>query len=207
MGKVRVLRFAVAVIALTALGGCARSAPITYYILRSLPGPAPAAKTSTPGLCTVVAVGPVTIPAYLDRPQMVTRTSPETLQFAEFDRWAEPLDKNLSRILADDLSALTSGSHVCVFPWPRSVAVQYQITLNVVQMEKIPGDKVILDASWRVFENNGKKLLVMKRSSLTEPVEANAGFSAIASAQSRAVEALSREIAAVLASLPVTAGK
>ncbi len=207
MAKARVSRFAAVVFVLAALGGCARSAPVNYYILRSMQGPVPQPKAAGPEQGMVVAVGPVNIPAYLDRPQIVTRSSPDTLKFDEFNRWAEPLGKNLARVLADDLSASLYGAQVCVFPWPQSVPVRYQVTLDIIHLEKVPGGKVILDASWKVLEHNGKKMLVMRRSEVTEPVEAGSGFKGIASAESRSVAALSREIAAAIESLPATADK
>lgn len=193
MSKIRVYRFVAVAFALGALAGCARSQAVNYYLLRSMQGPAPQSKPV--GQCMVVAVGPVDIPAYLDRPQMVTRPSPDTLRFAEYDRWAEPLDKNLARVLADDLSARLGDAHVCVFPWPDSVPVRYQVRLTIVHLEKIAGGKVVLDASWSVWGNSGKKLLLMRRSRIVEPVQASAGYGGIASAESRAVDALSREIA------------
>jgi uncharacterized lipoprotein YmbA len=132
---------------------------------------------------------------------MATRTTQSSLQFAEFDKWAEPLEKNLTRVLADNLSAMIPSENVSVYPWPGFMPVQYQITLEVIHLEKIPGEKVILDASWIILGNGGEKLLVMKRSKLTVPVE-SAGFEAIASAESRVIEALSREIAEAVRTLP-----
>ncbi|MGC9195262.1 MAG: PqiC family protein [Syntrophobacteraceae bacterium] len=200
MGKIRMARFVALMFSLAALGGCARSAPIKYYILRSMQGPAPLTKTA-PARSMVLGVGPVTIPPYLDRPQIVTKPSPDTLQFAEFDRWAEPLDKNIARVFADDLSRRIPDAQVCVFPWRRSIPVKYQITLDILHLEKIEGDRVLLEASWKILGNKGKKLLLMNRSKVMEPVEAGAGFSPIASAESRAVAALSRQIATALASM------
>jgi uncharacterized lipoprotein YmbA len=80
--------------------------------------------------------------------------------------------------------------------------VGYQVTLEIVQLEKMPGEKVILEARWNILANNGNKLLAAKRSRLVLPVE-SAGFEAVASAESRAVEDLSREIAAEIRSLPI----
>ncbi|MGC8494413.1 MAG: PqiC family protein [Syntrophobacteraceae bacterium] len=197
MSKIRVYRFVAVAFALAALAGCARSQAVNYYLLRSMQGPPPQAKAL--GQCMVVAVGPVEIPAYLDRPQMATRPSPDSLRYAEFDRWAEPLDKNLARVLADDLSARLGDAHVCVFPWPSSVPVRYQVRLTIVHLEKIAGEKVVLDASWSLWGKNGKKLLLMRRSRIVEPVDPAAGYKGIASAESRAVDALSREIAPRLA--------
>lgn len=207
MAKVRVLRFAALFFALAALGGCARSASVSYYTLRSMEGPARQPAAASQGPCMVVAVGPVDIPAYLDRPQIVTRPSPDTLRLAEFDRWAEPLDKNLARVLADDLSGQLNGAHVCVFPWSNSMPVSYQVTLNIVHLEKTSDGKVLLDASWSVLGNKGKKLLVMNRSKVSEPVEAGGGYRGVVAAESRAVATLGREIASVVRSLPGTAGK
>jgi uncharacterized lipoprotein YmbA len=199
MGKVRFAGFVALVFSLAALGGCARSVPINYYILHSMPGPAPLTRTA-PAQSMVVGVGPVTIPPFLDRPQIVTKPTPDTLDFAEFDRWAEPLDKNLARVVADDLSKRLPNAQTCVFPWRRSIPVKYQVTLDILHLEKIEGDKILLEANWKILGKKGKKLLVMKRSRVMT-VEAGAGFSGIASAESRAVATLSREIANELESL------
>ncbi len=193
MSKIKIYRFVALAFVLAALAGCARSQAVNYYLLRSMQGPPPQAKAL--GQCMVVAVGPVEIPAYLDRPQMAIRPSPDTLHYSEYDRWAEPLDKNVARVLADDLSARLADAHVCVFPWPGSVPVRYQVRLTIVHLEKIAGEKVVLDANWSLWGNNGKKLLLMRRSRIVEPVEAPADYKRIAAAESRAVDSLSREIA------------
>ncbi len=202
MGRVRISRFVALIFSLAALGGCARSAPVKYYILRSMQGPAPLTKTA-PAQSMVLGVGPVTIPAYLDRPQIATKPSPDTLQFAEFDRWAEPLDKNLARVVADDLSGQLPNAQVCTFPWRRSIPVKYQVTLDILHLEKIQGQKVLLEANWKILGNKGKKLLLMNHSRVIEPVEAGEGFSPIASAESRAVATLSHQLAAAVQSLAV----
>ena len=142
-----------------------------------------------------IGVGPIKIPDYLDRPQMATRSTPSSIQFAEFDKWAESLGNNLTRVIAENLSILLSTDRVLVFPWPESMNVLYQVTVDVTKLEYTPDGKVTLVAGWSVFGDDGKKLLAMKRSRLTVPVQST-GFEAIASAQSRAVEDMSREIAA-----------
>ncbi len=194
MIEVPASRLAAIFIVLMLLGGCAGSKSANYYVLRSMQNPGPEVRAAGTQQDQAVGVGPVKIPEYLDRPQMVTRSTGSGLQFAEFDKWAEPLEKNLTRVLADNLSVLLLSERVCIFPWPKSMPVQYQITLEIIHLEKMPDDKVILDASWNILGNGGEKLLVMKRSRLVLPVE-SAGFEAMASAESRAVEGLSREIA------------
>ena len=194
-------RLASICIVLMVLGGCARSQPANYYTLRPIQDPGPGTQSPGPGQDPVIGVGPVKIAEYLDRPQMVTRSSGSGLQFAEFDRWAEPLEKNLTRVLADNLSILLPSERVCVFPWPKSKPVQYQVTLEIIHLEKTADGKAILESSWEILGDDGGKSLVTKRTRLILPVE-SAGFEGMASAESRAIETLSREIAAAVKSLP-----
>ncbi|MGC9965256.1 MAG: PqiC family protein [Syntrophobacteraceae bacterium] len=200
MFRVPVSRLAAVLVVIMLLGGCGGSKAANYYILHSIQNPGPELGAAGTERDPAIGVGPVTIPDYLDRPQIVTRTTDSSLQFAEFDRWAEPLEKNLARVLADNLSVMVPSERVYVFPWPKSVAVRCRVTLEIAHLEKMPDEKVLLDARWNVLD--GDKLLAAKRSRLVLPVE-GAGFEAVASAQSRAVEALSREIATEIRSLPV----
>ena len=181
--------------------GCSTSKPPNYYILHSLQSEATGAVKATAENDLTIGVGPIKIPEYLDRPQMATRSTPNSLQFAEFDKWAESLEKNLGRVLAENLSLLLSTDRVVVSPWPGSVHVVYQVTVDVTQFEYTADGKVKLVAGWSVFGNDGQKLLAMKRSRFIVPVQST-GFGAIASAQSQAVGDMSREIASFIESLP-----
>jgi len=143
----------------------------------------------------------VKIPEYLDRPQIATKSTPNSIQFAEFDKWAESLEKNLTSVLADNLSVMVPSDRVCVYPWQKCMMVRYQVTLDIVHFETMPDGKILLDARWNILGNDGEKLLAMKRSRLILPVKSE-GFEGIASAESHAVEALSREIALAINSLP-----
>jgi len=200
MGEVPVSRLAAIIIIVLLLGGCARSQPPNYYVLNSIQYPESVTQAAGSESDSVIAVGPVRIADYLDRPQMVSRSSTNGLQFAEFDKWAEPLEKNLNRVLADNLSALVPSQRVFIYP-AKPMPVQYQIPVEIIHLEKAAGEKVILDANWDILADDGEKLLMTKRTKLTLPVESS-GFEGVVSAESRAVEALSREIAAALNSLP-----
>jgi uncharacterized protein len=199
-----VSRLVAILIVFAALGGCGGSKPANFYVLYSLQdqgaGVSPAASEN--GIA--VGVGPVRIPDYLDRPQMATRSTLSHLQFAEFDKWSESLEKNLTRVIADNLAVLIPSDRVSIYPWQKSMMIQLQVTLDVTQLDHTPDGKVILGARWNVFRGEGDKLLMMKRSTFKVPVESS-GYDGIASAESRAVEALSREIAAAVKSLPVEA--
>jgi len=78
--------------------------------------------------------------------------------------------------------------------------VQYRVTLDVLHLEKASDGSIVLDACWSIPGNDGEKLPYMKRSKIVMAAE-SAGFGGIASAESKAVEALSREMAAAIQSL------
>ena len=200
MMQARISTISAIIVATMVLGGCAGSKPPNYYILRSIQNQGPEGDTAGMEPDRAIGLGPVKIPQYLDRPEMASRTGQSGLQFAEFDKWAEPLDRNLTRVLADNLAALLSSERVLAYPWPDSMPVRYQVTVEFIHLEKMTDNKIILEASWNVLGNGGEKLLLMRRSKLIIPVE-SAGFEEIASAESRAVEALSRDIAAAVGSL------
>src|SRR4029453_549757 len=87
-------------VALLVLSGCLGSTPPTQFYL--LP-PRPSGDTAPPASAgprdLTLAVGPVTVPPYLDRPQIVTRTSRAKLALADFDQWAGPLADTIARVL------------------------------------------------------------------------------------------------------------
>jgi len=180
--------------------GCASKTP-NYYVLHSLQSEAPGVKMARAENDLTIGVGPIKIPEYLDRPQMATRLTPDSLKFAEFDKWAEPLEKNLTRVLAENLSIMLSTDRVAVFPWSGPIHPLYQVTVDVAQMECTADGKAMLVANWSIFAKDGEKMLAMKRSRFIVPVQST-GFEAIASAQSRALGDMSREIAACIESLP-----
>jgi uncharacterized lipoprotein YmbA len=80
------------------LGG--DSPPLRYYLLQPNEAAQPLPRQSTAG----VTLEPISFPAYLDRPQLTTRNEEHQVIIAPFERWAEPLEENFSRILQENLS-------------------------------------------------------------------------------------------------------
>lgn len=84
--------------ALVILAGCSSTPDNHYYTLSVEPG-----ASRVPAATLTVAT--VHLPGVTDRPQLVTRTGPQTVDIKEFERWAEPLEQMVPRILAEDLTA------------------------------------------------------------------------------------------------------
>jgi uncharacterized lipoprotein YmbA len=200
-------RYAITVLGLTtlliAMTGCAgSSAPARLYVLT----PAPEARVAPLGAAVpgspALGVGPVRIPGLLDRPQVVTRRGADEIDAAEFDRWGEPLADSVPRILAENLAALRTTERVALFAWDPAPSVQHQVVVDVMRFDGAIGGDVVLDARWRILATDGQELSV-NRSVLTQPT-GGTGYPAVVGAMSRALGALSREIAATLETLPRT---
>jgi uncharacterized protein len=193
------MRPLVAVLVLSALfvGGCGTSPPSRFYLMTPLPeadAPAPAGQRE-PG--SALGVGPVKLPAYLDRPEVVTRSSPNALQVAEFDRWAEPLEENFTRVLAMNLAVLAGTHRISIYPWPRSAPLDYQVTVTVDRFDAGANSQVVLVARWHVLGGEEGRFVRSGRTVATQPV-ATADYEALAGVMSTSIATLAREIAAAI---------
>ena len=141
-----------------------------------------------------IGVGPVRIPEYLNRPQIVTRTKENEYYLAEFHQWAESLKANFPRVLAENLSILLATDRVTLYPWRRSMPVDYQILVEVIQFDGRLGGSATLVARCSILSGNDKKVFVIKKSSFSES-SAKQGYDALVAAKSRTVAYLSRDIA------------
>ena len=179
-------------ICLLVTGGCAKTEPSRFYTLSPLVSSETETDTEAAGLG--IGVGPIKLPEYLDRQQIVTRTSRNELELAEFNQWAGALLDDFSSILAENLSILLSTDRVSVYPWRKSMPIEYQVVVDVTRFDGELGENALLIARWTVLDGREKKVLFMRKSSISEPSRAQ-GYGAMVAAQSRALGHLSREIA------------
>jgi uncharacterized lipoprotein YmbA len=190
-------RMSAALAACLALSSCADSQPTRFYTLSPLAAaPAGTLRTIQPDL--IVGVGPVTLPPYLDRPQLVTRAGSNRVVLADFDSWAEPLQGLFARVLAENLALLLGTDDVLLLPQRRLITLDYQVEVDVTRFDVDTSGNAILDARWWVLDQDGETLLRNGHSTITEPSQAG-DHTAAAAALSRALGALSNEIAQAIA--------
>jgi len=190
-------------LAIILLAGCARSPSTKFYVLDSLSNSELEQEFAPSRRGFTIGVGPVRLPKYLDRPQIVTRLSRNELQLAEFHQWAEPLGQNFSRVLAENLSLMSPADRVVVFPWNHSTAVDFQVTVEILRFETRVGRESALTARWNIFKNDGKKLVMTDTSNFREIVTTQ-DYETMVSAKSQVVAALSREVAMAITALTQT---
>jgi uncharacterized protein len=175
------------------VSGCLRAgAPTAYYTLAAAAVEPP--QVTAAGSDVVIGVGPVILPDYLERLPIVTRKSPNRLKIDDGQRWADPLQEEIARILRQNLAALTGARQVVAYPWHRDMTPDVQVRLNVFAFE---GDrhKVHLNAQWGMTAASVQKDADVRSTRIEVPIE-GAGTEALVAAMSRALDILSRQIAA-----------
>jgi uncharacterized lipoprotein YmbA len=178
----------VAVCAFALLGaGCGSSPPSRLYTLSGARVPSAAPSSLS------VAVGPIAVPAVVDRPQFVVTTGPNEVRLDEFNRWASPLQDNISRVVAENLVAMLGTPRVTQFPQNASASAQFRVAIEVQRFESVPGEAASLDAVWTVRRTQDGKAET-GRTTVREPAP-ETSYEALAAAHSRALARLSQDIA------------
>ena len=182
-----------AVFTLTAVvAGCA-SPPSRFYSLSA------ATEPTAPSSNLSIAVGPVSVPAVVDRPQIVVNVGPNQVRLEEFNRWAAPLQNNIARVVADNLVLMLGTPRVILSEQLLSADADYRAAIDVQSFQSAPGEAALLDAVWSVRRAKDGKAET-GRTTVRETVQEKS-YDALAAAHSRAVARLSRDIAAAVAAL------
>jgi uncharacterized lipoprotein YmbA len=183
------------------LFGCATTTPSKFYTLHALTSEVAGERSVSVKDAVGVGIGPLSLPALLDRPQIVIRTSSHELRFAEFDRWAEPLDQNLYRVLTENMSILLNTDHVYAYPWKSSAKIDYQVAIDVIRFDVTSDGEASLVARWTVYGGEGREVLLKKKSHFKESASAK-DYHSLVSALNKTLEDFSHEVAESIKSLP-----
>ncbi len=86
-----------------------------------------------------VGVGPLRMPGYLDRPEMVVRIEANRVAPVPGARWAEPLSTSMLSIIGDDLGLRLGAGEILLFPWWANQRIDYKISVDVIRFEAEAG--------------------------------------------------------------------
>jgi len=180
------------------LNSCGTTPPSKFYMLEPMPTNDAIQASSDRRNDAHIGIGPVQFAGYLDRTQIVTRTEGSEINLAETHRWAEPLHNNFGRVLAENLSILMATDKISLHPSRNWSEIDYQVLVNVWQLDTSKQGAVTLVANWSIRGKGGSEPLTMKKSAFSTNVEPTASYNDIVRALSRTVELLSREIATAI---------
>ena len=143
--------------------GCAKnSKPIEYYMLDASVGIS-SNKSLELDKGPLIGLGPIRLPEYLDRPQMVVAVSENKYKLIESHRWAEKLDQNISLALFRALPGQLGTDRMIRYPWPHRPGVDYQIKIDILELNIDPTGQSRLVAQWSIKLKD--KTVLNKRSS------------------------------------------
>lgn len=134
------------------LAGCGTPPP-KFYTLVARPGLTNDRKLPPANLRRVE------IAEYLDRPQIVRRSSDVELKTAEFERWGEGFDDMATRVLLEDLTMRLPGTTLAVSG--SNVAPtsgEAQIAVALARFDPDPGGTIVLEARWSIDRGGGAQV-------------------------------------------------
>jgi uncharacterized lipoprotein YmbA len=186
------------------LGGCFGTTPPSRFY--TLTPRVDSGVSASEGVGVIIRVGPVTLPSYLDRRQIVTRSGQNEIDLAEFDRWGGSLDEEITRLLVISLTRQLASKGITVVPWSSvnlaNAPLLYRIPVNLSRFDGALGETVVLNASWGVLFKKDKEEnpLVIRESMITEVVGGN-DYASLVAAMGKVVERLGKEIAESITTL------
>lgn len=179
------------------VASCGSSPPVAYYTLQPVPG----SGVMAPADAKIIAVGPLEVPGYLDRPQLVMQLSEGRVKVDEFHRWAEPLAEAFPRVLTANVDELVDSAIVVGFPYGGRVRHDYRLAGRIIRFDADRSGTAVLEVQWGVQDVESNDVLSPRRTRYTAYASAAEGPGAVVAAMNETVNAFSRDIAGELASL------
>jgi uncharacterized lipoprotein YmbA len=144
-----------------AFTGCGTTPNSNYYLLNSSTSQAPVG--SSPSL----GVGPITIPEYLNRNSFIYTLDGNKLHIAKFERWAEPLDTGIMRIIQLNLASLLNTQNVQSYPWSGKKRPEYGVEISVLILDA-NDTQATLTAEWHIYRPESNEIVIRRISELKQ---------------------------------------
>lgn len=171
-----------------AASACATTPPTTYYTL--LPS-GDAATVADAGY--QIEVMPVDVPAQVDVPQIVVRTSGGEVAPVDTRRWIAPLPSELRSALSWQLTRALGVRDVAGFA-KNSATPTYRVNMRVQRFDSAPGAYARIDAVWSVRASGSDAAAPVCSSSARITVAP--GYAELAQGHQQALARIASEIAA-----------
>ncbi len=142
----------------------------------------------------VVAIGPVSLPDYVDRPQIVTRESAYAVKVASFDQWAGSLGDMVPRVLIENVAAALPEDRVVGFPSVSGTAFDYRVAVEITRFDADQTGAATLAARWQIYDRAARRAVLVTDETFVRPT-AGPSYEAIVAAMSGTLADLSGRLA------------
>lgn len=150
--KLHLLPFSLFLLALT---GCGTLKPVKDTSIQHILDPLVRDRTLTAS-SPAMAINRPSLPSYLDRQQLVTRSGGE-LMLSQIDVWAEPLDAAISRVTASNLSRLTGSMNIQPVESFTTLDYTSLLELKIARFEPDASNQLILQGTWKLQPVTGQE--------------------------------------------------
>ncbi|GAB7523100.1 PqiC family protein [Paraburkholderia sp. 2C] len=154
------------------------------------------------GMPLAIVIDDVTIPKLVDRPQFVLRVGQSQVRVDDAARWRVPLKSQIATVIAADLGQLFRDAIVSTSSVSTSSQstdrLKVRLAINVQKFDSVPGSGTVLVVFWSMLTPGSNRALNGK-SVVIEQVDRD-GYEALVDAHSRALAAVSEDIATMIAS-------
>ena len=181
------------------LGACA-SAPTNFYTLEAQSRPHVATSTSN-AKKPLIGIGPLSMPALLDRRGIVTRADNNSVQIAEFDQWAAPLKDNVIDVLSKNVATLQPNAIIRAYPWGVYGNVDYRVIIDISRFDTQLGKSVNLEASWAIMEEKNHTIVSNGQAKIEQPLN-DASYNNAAQGLSKLLSELSQQLSLAIVQIP-----
>jgi len=181
------------------LSACVRSnKPVQFYRLNAGVAMLDAIQMPESTNQAVIGLGPIRIPDYLNRPQMVMAISESQYQLSEEHRWAERLDQNISLVLTKFLPSQLGSNRIVRYPWAQRQTIDYQVSIDIIEFHIDALGQSRLTALWLIKRKDQPDL---SRRFTYQVSASTTDYEVMVSAQSACLTKLGQDIAVTLKQL------
>ncbi len=190
---VRAWMIALSAVYLLVLSACGSSPPVRYYSLN----PIDTDYQQDPDDAVMLGIGPLSIPDYLNRSQIVTRDVDAQMRVDDFSRWTEPLADSMHRIISTDVDNLLHGVVVVMYPYEAVVRshLDYRLVGDVNRFDADSSGLVVLEIQWAIVDTEANLLVPARRNRYQAQMVTSGDFGAMVAAMNDVLSQFSRDVA------------
>jgi uncharacterized protein len=198
VGMPGIFRAAAVVAAGLLLVGCATTPAPRLYVFAPRDGWQHVAVRDVASSDYTIRFAAIKLPAYLDRPQMVTRITDNEIKVDQFNRWGIPLNQTILELLGGALATKLPNAYVDVMTASSRQPPGYLVQLEIVRLDGFLGGPVELIAQWRVQRGGAAPVTIIQKLSRYEQVSSARSYDAYVESIRHLLVEMGEEIAAAI---------
>lgn len=176
------------------LTACA-TPPTHFYILEAQSPPPVTNTTMTKK--QMIGIGPLSLPALVDRKQIVTRNDNNSIQVAEFHQWAAPLKDTVLTVLSKNVASQQPNALVRPYPWGAYGEMDYRVIIDISRFDSQLGKSANLEASWAIMSEKNHTIISNGQTNLQQQLH-DASYDSVVLAFNKLLSQFSQQVSLAL---------